>query len=85
MENSIITVIVCTDRLKQLLSYIEFIKEKEISRIELGFITDVLQSTINQLDRVIDFTTPNAMIEELYTKLMVAGLDDEKSYREGAD
>ena len=49
MENSIITVIVCTDRLKQLLSYIEFIKEKEISRIELGFITDVLQSTINQL------------------------------------
>ena len=48
MENSIITVIVCTDRLKQLLSYIEFIKEKEISRIELGFITDVLQSTINQ-------------------------------------
>ncbi len=85
MENSIITVIVCTDRLKQLLSYIEFIKEKEISRIELGFITDVLQSTINQLDKVIDFTTPNAMIEELYTKLMVAGLDDEKSYREGAD
>ena len=85
MENSIITVIVCTDRLKQLLSYIEFIKEKEISRIELGFITDVLQSTITQLDRVIDFTTPNAMIEELYTKLMVAGLDDEKSYREGAD
>lgn len=85
MENSIITVIVCTDRLKQLLSYIEFIKEKEISRIELGFITDVLQSTINQLDRVIDFTTPNAMIEELYTKLMVAGLDDEKSYREGVD
>ena len=85
MENSIITVIVCTDRLKQLLSYIEFIKEKEISRIELGFITDVLQSTINQLDKVIDFTTPNAMIEEPYTELMVAGLDDEKSYREGAD
>jgi len=85
MENSIITVIVCTDRLKQLLSYIEFIKEKEISRIELGFITDVLQSTINQLDKVIDFNTPNAMIEEPYTELMVAGLDDEKSYREGAD
>lgn len=53
MENSIITVIVCTDRLKQLLSYIEFIKEKEISRIELGFITDVLQSTINQLDKTV--------------------------------
>ena len=39
---------------------------------------------INRL-KVIDFTTPNVMIEEPYTELMVAGLDDEKSYREGAD
>jgi hypothetical protein len=85
MENSMITVTVCTDRLKQLLSYVELIEEKEVGPIELGFIADVLQSTISQLDRVIDFTTPNPMIEELYTKLMVASLDNEKSYREGTD